>query len=141
MEVSTKHGMARKRNQHKGYQAWCSMHARCRSDGQFAARYSARGIVVCERWATFEPFWEDMGATFQVGLTLERTDNDKGYSPDNCVWANRFTQANNTRRNRFMDTPKGRMTVSQAARAFGIPRPTISERLQRGLTDAEALGL
>lgn len=132
-----KHGMSK----HPGYQAWCSMKARCAPDGQFADAYFRRGITVCERWEyDFEAFWEDMGITFRKGLTLERVNNDKGYSPENCIWADHFVQANNTRRSRIIETSKGPMTVAQAARAFGVPRPTISERLRLGKSIADLVG-
>lgn len=131
------HGMSK----HPGYQAWCSMKVRCDPEGPFADRYFQRGITVCERWEyDFEAFWEDMGETFRKGLTLERVDNDQGYSPNNCVWADRFVQANNTRRSRIIETSKGSMTVAQAARAFGVPRPTISERLRLGKSITDLVG-
>jgi hypothetical protein len=75
-----------------------------------------------------------MGSTWQKGLTLERVDNDKGYEPGNCMWADYTTQANNTRRSRWLDTPRGRMTIAQASREFGIRYPTLHHRVTMGLT-------
>ena len=59
--------------------------------------YGARGITVCDRWLD-DPwaFFEDMGPRAD-GFTLERTNNDKGYSPDNCYWATWEEQAANRR--------------------------------------------
>lgn len=57
--------------------------------------YGAKGITVCTRWMVFSNFLADMGER-PKGLTLERKDSTKGYTPDNCEWADKTTQARNT---------------------------------------------
>jgi len=102
-----KHGYARVENRPKEYNVWRTMRQRCCNprNRQYPA-YGGRGIRVCERWDDFENFYADMGPCPQ-GLTLERKDNSKGYSPDNCIWASYKEQARNTRRNHLV-TMQGR---------------------------------
>ena len=84
------------------YAVWGSMKARCNNpkhpqyDG-----YGGRGIKVCERWQhSFKNFIEDMGGRPSYDFSIERKDNDKGYFPENCVWADATTQVNNRRLNK-----------------------------------------
>ncbi len=60
--------------------------------------YGGRGITVCERWMKFENFYKDMGDPPER-MTLERKNNNKGYSKRNCKWATMKEQSNNTRNN------------------------------------------
>jgi hypothetical protein len=73
-----------------------------------------------------------MAGTYAPGLTLERIDNSKGYSPENCKWAMYSEQLRNTRRNVFVDTPLGRMHQADAAKKFGITVDCLRYRLSRG---------
>lgn len=83
------------------YRSWLSMLRRCTpGNNQMRALYFDRGIMVCERWvASFEAFLADMGPIPHRGWTLDRIDNDKGYSKDNCRWADCQVQSQNRRQN------------------------------------------
>ena len=98
-----RHGMTRDNQAHPIYRCWTNMKTRCYNQRVKAyGDYGGRGIQVCNRWLeSFDNFLADMGSTWHAGLTLEREDNDMGYSPDNCVWATRKTQANNRRNPRI----------------------------------------
>lgn len=126
----SRHGMT----SHPAFAVWRSMVDRCRLPSHQAWRnYGGRGIAVCDRWAeSFENFWADMGPSYQGGLSLDRIDNDGPYSPQNCRWVSAEAQANNRRGNVFLDTPKGRLTVAQAARAFRISTTTLLYRISAG---------
>jgi hypothetical protein len=126
------HDMSR----HRAYRNWIHAKGRCENPAnEFYSSYGGRGIKVCERWSSFEAFWEDMGPTWKEGLTLDRIDNHKGYEPDNCRWATAMQQANNRWNNRIINTPNGPMTISQAARLFGIKRITLGQRVDANWPD------
>lgn len=85
------------------YRAWNLMKRRCynKNDDSYSL-YGGRGIKVCERWKeSFANFLEDMGKK-PKGFSLDRIDADKDYSPENCRWADWWTQQRNRRNNRVV---------------------------------------
>lgn len=119
------------------YSIWVNMQRRCHDIGDKDwQNYGGRGISVCKRWReSFENFWADMQEGYSPLLTLGRKDNYGNYVRSNCGWETPREQANNRRGNIFIDTPKGRMTVAQAAHEFGLKPITIRKRMGRGDKD------
>ena len=127
-----KHGQARAGKETKTYMIWKSMVGRCTSDKSTAYKYyGAIGITVSEEWLTFENFFADMGEC-PKGLSLERVDNNAGYSKDNCIWASREVQANNKSNNRFIEVDGVKKSMSQWARHIGMSIQTLSWRINEG---------
>lgn len=132
----TTHGMWR----HPAYNSWHAAMGRCHYPNSPGWNlYGGRGISFCARWYDFSNFWADMGPTWTPGMTLDRIDTDGDYAPGNCRWATPKAQANNRRDNVVIQTPKGPMTVCQAAEAFGIKHQTISSRIRYGWPEARLL--
>lgn len=81
------------------YQCWADMKTRCDNpENEFYSYYGGRGISYCEKWKTFEGFYEDMSPTYNDSLTLERTDPDDNYCKESCVWATRSVQGHTRRK-------------------------------------------
>ncbi len=96
---STKHGHSPASGESREYAAWQQMWARCAAPegDRRHAYYAARGIRVCRRWRSFTNFLADMGAHPGEGYSLDRINNDKGYSRSNCRWATWSEQSKNRR--------------------------------------------
>jgi hypothetical protein len=128
----TTHGKSRS-PEHRSYYAIrdrCLNH-RCKA----YYRYGGRGITICPEWlgpGGFERFYADMGPRPGPNMSVERKDNNKGYSPDNCVWATDEEQNNNKRTNIIVRRRGKTMTLKQACAAEGMPYASIRWRLTQG---------
>lgn len=111
---------------------WSDMKARCYDPKTQAYKfYGERGITVCEEWLDKEVVeypstkgwlsFKNWALThgYADDLTIDRIDNNKGYSPDNCRWVSIKTQCNNTRHNRFITYNGRTQTMVQWSEEFG----------------------
>lgn len=138
--VARRHGAASGGGHTRAYKAWAAIRQRCLNpkDKRYP-HYGGRGITVCDQWLeSFEAFYRDTGDPPPL-YSLERRDNNAGYSPGNCLWATVAVQNRNTRRNRKI-TWRGRtQTLTDWAAEFGLPVNTLRYRLARADWDAEAV--
>jgi hypothetical protein len=131
-----KHGLTKT----KAYASWGRMMNRCyNKNGPDYKHYGGRGITVCKRWQQPENFINDMGQP-PDGLTLERKDNNKGYSKRNCVWAPRSAQTKNRRYNVKLTLNGETKIISDWARDLGLGSAVaLRKRLQRGWSLKQSL--
>lgn len=121
------------------YHIWDGMIQRCNNrDSKAYEGYGQRGIGICTEWLRFENFYAwaiDNG--YSNKLTIDRTDNDGSYKPNNCKWVDRVAQQNN-RRSNVMITYKGReQTLAQWIRELKLSK-NVRLRIYNGWNVARA---
>lgn len=140
--VNMVHGMSHTRI----HGIWSCMKNRCyyeKNDNYM--NYGGRGITICDEWLGTQGFINFMNWSYSHGykdnLTIDRIDNEKGYSPDNCRWITQKEQMQNVRYNRRVSLNGVSYTVSQLASKYGIKYATLRARLERGWSVEESVEL
>ena len=132
MSGKKRHGHTTATRQSRTYVSWASMLGRCVNPNNPAFKdYGGRGIKVCARWVLFDNFLEDMGDR-PAGRTLERIDNAKGYSKDNCKWATKKEQQRNRRDTIFLEFQGKRLGLDDWAEVLNIDRAALRGRMRLG---------
>jgi len=121
----------------KAYSAWIDIMRRCYDKKRPAYKYyGARGIKVCNKWLNVVNFISDMGQP-KPQMTIERVDNNKNYSKNNCKWATQKEQSRNKRTNykiKFNGTEK---CLVDWAEQFGLKESTLNRRIKKYGWDIE----
>jgi len=119
---------------------WSSMRGRCNNPNDKAyARYGGRGIFVCGEWEAFEKFLSDMGPRPSKKHSLDRIDNNGGYSKENCRWATNKEQNRNKRNNVLLTHNGETKTLVEWDEASGAARGSIASRIYKGWSVERAL--
>ena len=114
------------------YKIWSGMRDRCLNPNyHHYHNYGGRGITIDPRWDLFENFYADMGVR-PVGMSLDRRDNNKGYSPENCRWATDQEQHRNMSSNRIMEAFGQQRLMCEWAEILKVKRQTLKSAIYRG---------
>ena len=98
------HNKAGAGNQSRTWNSWSCMLKRCRMPKHISYKdYGGRGITVCDRWAIFVNFLEDMGER-PPGMTIDRIDVNGNYEKSNCRWATMSEQQKNKRKSKSVSS-------------------------------------
>lgn len=119
----------------KLHRTWTNMKQRCCNlQNPNFKDYGGRGITVCDEWKNdFKAFYDwSISHGYSDDLTIDRIDNDKGYSPDNCRWATMKEQTNNKRCNIFVNVNGKEMSLKEFAKESGIKYTTLYMRYKKG---------
>lgn len=123
------HGMSKT----KFYEVWHHMKQRCNgtSNADSTRNYHDRGIRYDPEWERFENFYRDMFNGYSENLQLDRIDNNKGYSKDNCRWISCRENANNRRVTKKINVNGEEVPLTYACEATGIPYERAIARVSR----------
>ena len=100
IERNTRNHTAKRSINKKLYQRWAAIKQRCCNPNCKRYKdYGGRGITLSEEWMEYEPFY-DWAIThgYEEGLDIDRIDNDKGYSENNCHFVTRSENNRNKRK-------------------------------------------
>jgi hypothetical protein len=143
-EVSTAMGPSREKHgfcKFKEYPVWKAMHDRCENPrNKRYADYGGKGIKVCDRWADFTLFLQDLGSRPGLRYSLDRWPNrDGNYEPGNVRWATDREQQNNRNNNRILTLHGRSQTLAEWSRELNISQRTLRTRLRSGWGDERVL--
>ena len=137
-EIIKTHGLSN----HPLYNVWCSMKRRCNNPKvERYSHYGGRGIKVCNEWEnSFEVFYNwAVNNGYKEGLSIDRIDVDGNYCPENCRWADNYTQSINRTDNRKFSYYGNEYTVSELSKMFNIGYQKLYRKLVRGINIEEIL--
>lgn len=123
----------------KLYKVWVGMKMRCQSD----ITYTKRGIKVCDEWiASYESFRNHvvrLPHCGEMGYSLDRIDNNRGYEPNNVRWSTAQEQSRNTSANHLLTLNGETRCVKEWSEILNIKPSTLHNRIKLGWTDEEVL--
>lgn len=116
------------------YRTWLGIKARCHNPkNKNYARYGGRGITVSDNWVNnFSQFLADMGKRPSKAHSLERVNNDKGYSKENCIWLEMLLQGRNRRNTPRVQYLGETITLKELSERLGFSYNLVKERLDNG---------
>lgn len=122
------------------HRIWFNIKKRCRNKNYPEYNsYGGRGIDICDDWFDdFESFYQwSMNNGYKDDLTIDRIDNDKGYSPDNCRWTTPAEQSINKRNNIYVEYHGKKTVCTRLSKTLGIPRTKCKSMILSGMTGDE----
>ena len=122
------------------YRIWRAMRWRSSERNTTDKTYREKGVKCCEEWNDYLNFrnWA-LNNGYGDNLSLDRINNNGDYSPENCRWADKYTQANNTSANHLITVNGETKTLSEWSDEKGINYSTLRSRVNRSHLTGEAI--
>lgn len=125
-----KHNMSKTRI----YKIWSCMKYRCNGNKYAqSSLYKDRGIKLYEKWNDFNNFYEWAKDKYFEGSSIDRINVNGNYEPNNCRFADTYTQANNKRNNRVYKYKEKEYTIAELSRKYNINYYALRSRLNKGM--------
>jgi hypothetical protein len=123
------------------YGVWQCMLRRCYSKSRRDYKwYGGSGITVCKMWRnSFDIFYADMGQRPNEKFELDRIDNSKGYSKENCRWTSSLENKRNTRQVSWIKIDGKKHKVVELAESLGLDKSCLRGRIYRGISRKDLL--
>lgn len=137
-KIHTKHGLA----YHPLYKVWEGIVNRCYApNAEVYKFYGARGIGMCQTWRSDPKSFIEWAISqgWKEGLSVDRTNNNGNYDPENCQITTQQKQMRNTRRNVYVTMDGETKCISEWSAQYGIDRYKLRYRLKKGMSLKEAL--
>jgi len=144
LNASKTHGMTHT----KIYNIWADMKTRCTNKKEKNYKnYGGRGVKICDKWLSFNGFYDDMGKSFEQhnkkfpgkNTSLDRIDFNGNYEPSNCKWSTILEQANNKTTNVLVTIDGIKDTITNHCRRYNISDRTVFSRIYTGWDIEKAL--
>lgn len=137
---ATKHGLCGT----KLYDVYNNMKKRCYdSKSDHYKWYGAENKGICEEWLGKDGFivFSDWALKngYEDGLEIDRKDNSKGYSPDNCRWVTSKQNCRNKRNNHLITIGEETKALAEWCEIYNAPYSRVSWRVQKGWDALKAL--
>ena len=122
------------------YKIWSCMKYRCNSDNYLESKfYKKKGIKLYKPWNDFNNFYEWAKDKYFEGSSIDRIDVNGNYEPNNCRFANNYTQANNKTNNRLYVYKNEKLTIAELSKKYNINYFSLRSRLDKGIDINEAI--